>query len=131
MTTVNGSNGAAGVGQIDLSSMDLETALMMVQGERVKLLDAQFQNQISQLNQLNDRVNALRTGMLSSTGQSADNVHMHHMKEVVDALDRIVRDENIDQVEVVRGGGPSPPAASPATGAGELCVRGGLWVWCW
>jgi peptide subunit release factor 1 (eRF1) len=27
-----------------------------------------------------------------------DNVHMHHMKEVVEALDRIVREENISQI---------------------------------
>jgi peptide subunit release factor 1 (eRF1) len=30
----------------------------------------------------------------------ADNVHMHHMKEVVDALDRIVRQEDIDRIGV-------------------------------
>jgi peptide subunit release factor 1 (eRF1) len=30
----------------------------------------------------------------------ADNVHVHHMKEVVDALDRIVRDENIGQIVI-------------------------------
>jgi peptide subunit release factor 1 (eRF1) len=30
----------------------------------------------------------------------ADNVHMNHMKEVVDTLDRIVREERIDQIVV-------------------------------
>ena len=30
----------------------------------------------------------------------ADNVHMHHMKEVVDALDKIVREEKIDQIVI-------------------------------
>ena len=30
----------------------------------------------------------------------ADNVHMHHMKEVVDALDKIVREEGIDQIVI-------------------------------
>jgi peptide subunit release factor 1 (eRF1) len=30
----------------------------------------------------------------------ADNVHMHHMKEVVDALDKIVRDEGITQIVI-------------------------------
>ena len=30
----------------------------------------------------------------------ADNIHMHHMKEVVDALDKIVRDDNINQVVI-------------------------------
>lgn len=30
----------------------------------------------------------------------ADNVHMHHMKEVVDALDKIVREENINQIVI-------------------------------
>ena len=30
----------------------------------------------------------------------ADNIHMHHMKEVVDALDRIVRQDSINQVVI-------------------------------
>jgi peptide subunit release factor 1 (eRF1) len=30
----------------------------------------------------------------------ADNIHMHHMKEVVDALEKIVRDENINQIVI-------------------------------
>jgi len=30
----------------------------------------------------------------------ADNVHMHHMKEVVDALDKVVREDNIDQIVI-------------------------------
>ena len=30
----------------------------------------------------------------------ADNFHMHHIKEVVDTLDKIVREENIDQIVV-------------------------------
>jgi peptide subunit release factor 1 (eRF1) len=30
----------------------------------------------------------------------ADNVHMHHMKEVVDALDKIVREDNINQIVI-------------------------------
>ena len=30
----------------------------------------------------------------------ADNVHTHHMKEVVDALDKIVREENINQIVI-------------------------------
>jgi peptide subunit release factor 1 (eRF1) len=30
----------------------------------------------------------------------ADNVHMHHMKEVVETLDRIVREEKLDQIVI-------------------------------
>ena len=30
----------------------------------------------------------------------ADNVHVHHMKEVVDAFDKIVRDENISHIVI-------------------------------
>lgn len=30
----------------------------------------------------------------------ADNVHMHHMKEVVDALDKIVREDNLNQIVI-------------------------------
>jgi hypothetical protein len=36
----------------------------------------QIQAQIAQLSQLNARVNALRTGIMTGTGNSADNVHM-------------------------------------------------------
>jgi prefoldin subunit 5 len=65
MTTVNGSIGAAGIGQIDLSSMDIETALMMVQTERTKLLDAQLQTQISEVQARNKQIGKLNDAMNS------------------------------------------------------------------
>jgi hypothetical protein len=65
MSAVNGLNGAAGVGQIDLSSMDLETALMAVQNERVKLLDGQLQAQINEVQARNEQIGKLNEAMNS------------------------------------------------------------------
>ncbi|MCY1511872.1 hypothetical protein D9M68_463130 [compost metagenome] len=62
---VGGASGAGSVGQIDLSSMDIETALMMVQGERVKLLDAQLQNQINEVQKRNTEIAKLNEAMNS------------------------------------------------------------------
>lgn len=44
----------AGIGQIDLSSMDIETALMMVQSQRVTMLDAQLKDQIEEVQKRNE-----------------------------------------------------------------------------
>ncbi|MGE8689086.1 MAG: hypothetical protein ACN6PJ_18215 [Achromobacter sp.] len=62
---VGGASGASSIGQIDLSSVDLETALMMVQGERVKLLDAQLQNQINEVQKRNTEIGKLNEAMNS------------------------------------------------------------------
>ncbi|MGY6268541.1 hypothetical protein ACXIUT_02535 [Achromobacter denitrificans] len=62
---VGGASGAVSIGQIDLSSMDLETALMMVQGERVKLLDAQLKSQIDEVQKRNTEIAKLNEAMNS------------------------------------------------------------------
>lgn len=55
---VNTSN-IGNIGQIDLSSMDIETALMMVQSERTKLLDSQLKSQIEEVQKRNELTGAL------------------------------------------------------------------------
>ncbi|MGW8309313.1 MAG: hypothetical protein ACWGIK_26435 [Achromobacter pulmonis] len=52
----------AGVGAInmtDISGMDIETALMMVQTERTKLLDSQLKSQIEEVQKRNELTGAL------------------------------------------------------------------------
>ncbi|WP_246246102.1 hypothetical protein [Paenibacillus lemnae] len=49
----NNSVGQIGLNMVDLSSMDIESALMAVQQERSNLLDQQLQNQIEQMQQVN------------------------------------------------------------------------------
>lgn len=47
------------LGNIDLSSMDIETALQAVQSERAKLLESQLQTQIQEVQKRNDAVSKL------------------------------------------------------------------------
>ncbi|NMK47575.1 hypothetical protein [Achromobacter sp. Bel] len=54
-----------GIASMNLASMDIETALMMVQSERTKLLDAQLQTQIQEVQNRNALMGELNT-LLSS-----------------------------------------------------------------
>ncbi|MDQ8033434.1 hypothetical protein [Bordetella genomosp. 1] len=65
--SVNGIN-MGGVQNIDLSSMDLETALMQVQSQRSQLLEASLQTQLAAVNQRNQDIAKLneQTNGLSS-----------------------------------------------------------------
>jgi peptide subunit release factor 1 (eRF1) len=53
-------------------------------------------------NVVNDKTRRTSKGGWSQARyqRRADNLHMHHMKEVVDALDKIVREENINQIVI-------------------------------
>ena len=56
----------AGIGQIDLSSMDIETALMMVQSQRVTMLDSQLKQQIDEVqkrNELTSQLNEMQAAL--------------------------------------------------------------------
>ncbi|MFD4840236.1 hypothetical protein ACFWP0_22240 [Achromobacter sp. NPDC058515] len=66
--SVNFNGGAGAVGGVSLTNlqgMDLETALMMVQGERTKLLDAQLQTQIQEVQNRNESIAKLNEVMTS------------------------------------------------------------------
>ncbi|WP_414474018.1 hypothetical protein [Microvirga sp. M2] len=62
--------GVAGVTPIDLGSMDIETALMAVQQQRVTLLDAQLKGQIAEVQARNTLVASLNND-LSTLNQFA------------------------------------------------------------
>jgi hypothetical protein len=66
--SVTGPGATTSVNMQNIQSMDIETALMMVQSERTKLLDAQLQTQIQEVQNRNEQVAKLNTvlGALNS-----------------------------------------------------------------
>ncbi|MFJ7736675.1 hypothetical protein ACIQ2D_10045 [Lysinibacillus sp. NPDC097287] len=48
--------GIGGVGGVDLGSMDIETALQMVQQQRTNQLESQFQSQIADVQKKNEQI---------------------------------------------------------------------------
>ncbi|MFS0860821.1 MULTISPECIES: hypothetical protein [Paenibacillus] len=70
---------------IDLSSMDIETALMMVQQERTKLLDSQLQAQIQEVQNRNQAIAELNE-QLQVANQSGDTAQAQKLKGQIDAL---------------------------------------------
>jgi hypothetical protein len=74
----NAMNGAVpGAGQLNVAGMDIETALMMVQGERTRLLDEALKAQIGEVQNRNARVADLNEGLafLNHTRDSAQRDH--------------------------------------------------------
>lgn len=70
--SVNGTGAVGGVAPMNLQSMDLETALMMVQQERTKLLDSQLQTQIQEVQNRNESIaqlNEVMTGLNKALAQ--------------------------------------------------------------
>jgi hypothetical protein len=68
--SMSGVGGTTSVNMQNIQSMDIETALMMVQSERTKLLDAQLQTQIQEVQNRNEQVAKLNT-VLSSLNSYA------------------------------------------------------------
>ncbi|WP_255176199.1 hypothetical protein [Bordetella genomosp. 5] len=91
--SINGIN-TAGIQSIDLSSMDLETALMQVQQQRTQLLDSTLRSQMDAVNQrnqdiagLNEKSAALRN---ANTDMESANVDMTaKIAEYKDLADRL------------------------------------------
>ncbi|MDN8591935.1 hypothetical protein Q0V21_24635 [Paenibacillus sp. 11B] len=73
------------IASIDLSSMDIETALMMVQQERAKLLDNQLQSQIQEVQNRNQAIAELNA-QLQAAIQSGDASQVQALKSKIDAL---------------------------------------------
>ena len=67
-----------------LVSMDIETALMMVQQERTKLLDAQLQTQIQEVQNRNQQIADLNT-QLQIAQQNGDEAAVQKLKGQIDA----------------------------------------------
>jgi polyribonucleotide nucleotidyltransferase len=80
---------------IDLSGMDIETALMMVQQERTKLLDSQLQAQIQQVQNRNQAIAELNE-QLQAAIQSGDASQVQVLKGKIDAM------SNSQQMDMLR-----------------------------
>lgn len=81
VSTVN----PVGSSAIDLSSMDIETALMMVQQERTKLLDIQLQAQIQEVQNRNQAIAELNV-QLQAAIQNGDTAQVQKLKNQIDAM---------------------------------------------
>ncbi|RAI86821.1 hypothetical protein DET54_11812 [Paenibacillus pabuli] len=84
-----------GSSAIDLSSMDIETALMMVQQERTKLLDIQLQAQIQEVQNRNQAIAELNA-QLQAANQNGDTAQAQKLKGQIDAL------SNSQQMDMLR-----------------------------
>ncbi|WP_145336072.1 hypothetical protein [Paenibacillus xylanexedens] len=80
---------------VDISSMDIETALMMVQQERAKLLDAQLQVQIQAVQNRNQQIADLNA-KLQVAQQNGDQAAVQTLKAQIDAL------SNSQQMDMLR-----------------------------
>ncbi|WP_145414766.1 hypothetical protein [Paenibacillus xylanexedens] len=80
---------------VDISSMDIETALMMVQQERAKLLDAQLQVQIQAVQNRNQQIADLNA-KLQVAQQNGDQAAAQTLKAQIDAL------SNSQQMDMLR-----------------------------
>ncbi|MET1175437.1 hypothetical protein [Paenibacillus amylolyticus] len=77
------------------SSMDIETALMMVQQERAKLLDAQLQSQIQEVQNRNQLIADLNS-QLQIAQQNGDEAAVQKLKGQIDAA------SNSQQMDMLR-----------------------------
>lgn len=80
---------------VDISSMDIETALMMVQQERARLLDAQLQVQIQAVQNRNQQIADLNA-QLEAAQQRGDQAAVQSLKGQIDAL------SNSQQMDMLR-----------------------------
>ncbi|MCP1136587.1 hypothetical protein NKT34_25295 [Paenibacillus polysaccharolyticus] len=83
------------VASVNISSMDIETALMMVQQERTRLLDAQLQTQIQEVQNRNQQIADLNA-KLQVAQQNGDQAAVQTLKGQIDAL------SNSQQMDMLR-----------------------------
>lgn len=83
------------INAIDISKMDIETALMMVQQERTKLLDAQLQMQIQEVQKRNQQIADLNA-QLHVAQQNGDEALAQQLKNQIDAA------SNTQQMDMLR-----------------------------
>jgi len=88
-------NSVSSLSGINISSMDIETALMMVQQERTRLLDAQLQTQIQEVQNRNQQIADLNA-KLQVAQQSGDQAAVQTLKGQIDAL------SNSQQMDMLR-----------------------------
>ena len=88
-------NSVSSLSGINISSMDIETALMMVQQERTRLLDAQLQTQIQEVQNRNQQIADLNA-KLQVAQQNGDQAAVQTLKGQIDAL------SNSQQMDMLR-----------------------------
>lgn len=88
-------SGSTGVGSINIQSMDLETALMAVQQERTKLLDAQLKSQIQEVQNRNTEIARLNEE-LNKARSKGDKAAETKLQASIDAL------SNSQQMDMLR-----------------------------
>ncbi|MFC5530955.1 hypothetical protein [Cohnella yongneupensis] len=64
-------NGVGGMTQVEVSSMDLETAMMAVQSQRAQLLETQLKDQIASVQAKNDQISKINNALNELNSQLA------------------------------------------------------------
>lgn len=85
----------SGINAIDISKMDIETALMMVQQERTRLLDAQLQTQIQEVQNRYQQITELNA-QLQAAQQNGNEALAQQLKIQIDAA------SNTQQMDMLR-----------------------------
>ncbi|WP_411735680.1 hypothetical protein [Paenibacillus sp. M2] len=93
-STISNSN-ISSISMANIQSMDIETALMLVQQERTKLLDAQLQTQIQEVQNRNNYIADLNA-QLSIAQQNGDEAAVQKLKGQFDAA------SNSQQMDMLR-----------------------------
>lgn len=88
-------NSVSSLSGVNISSMDIETALMMVQQERTKLLDAQLQAQIQEVQNRNQQIADLNE-QLQAAQQNGDQAAVQTLKGQIDTI------SNSQQMDMLR-----------------------------
>ncbi|WP_338541306.1 hypothetical protein [Paenibacillus tundrae] len=89
------SNISSSINAIDISKMDIETALMMVQQERTRLLDTQLQTQIQEVQNRYQQITELNA-QLQAAKQNGDEALAQQLKNQIDAI------SNTQQMDMLR-----------------------------
>lgn len=91
-------NGASGVSSMDISGMDIETAMMAVQSTRAQLLESQMNEQLkgvqdrnNQIASMNESLNGMRMELATNTNTiSSNEVQIAHLNELKAKLEQTV-----------------------------------------
>ena len=111
---ITGTQGPSGIGNIDLRSVDLETALMAVQSERANLLETQLKDQLvavqnrnQQIQVLNDALANVRASRPSSSDPKAA-VGIGGTVTIPDGLTTPGQPNTVDTVTALQSMGVTP-----------------------
>ena len=99
-------NGMGGISAADISSMDIETAMMMVQQDRTKLLEDQLKAQIAGVQARNDQIAALNeqlSALYTKKAQNNDETNLTELENQIQALkNQIDSLGNSQQMDMLR-----------------------------